>query len=554
VSTKASPSVLPDAALNQHLAVLGKTGSGKTYAAKGIVERLLDDQRQVCVLDPTGAWWGLRLAADGKGRGYNVVLIGGKHADIPLHERSGAAVARLVTEQHASVVLDTSGLTVGEYTRWFIDFAGTLYTTIREPLHLVIDEAHYFMPQGRVPDVDAGKMLHAGNRLMSGGRSLGIRGLLITQRPAKLHKDALTCADSLIAMRVIAPQDRAAIKEWVDGCGNPGDGKAVLDSLASLKKGEGWVWYPEGTYLQRVTFPPIKTYDSSATPKHGARSSPAVGEIDLGEVRKALADAVAEAEANDPKLLRQKLAAAQAELRKALSTPVSVNTEEVAELRVRLAAETGRADALERTLAAVRTAVGAPVPPTVTAPPAPRRIAPITTNGHPPKPPAKAAAGLTGAQQRVLDALAMWATIGEDSPSVAQVAFVARINPQGGHFSNTVGPLSSGEYISRERDGYMSLTDLGRRAANWPTGAASLAEYHDNIRALLKTGAQRKVFDAVVSAGGQTTVEAIGAATGIDPNGGHFSNSIGPLSTLGLIERSRGYVTPTELVFPRGLA
>src|SRR6267154_1592679 len=107
---------VPEAALQQHIAVLGKTGSGKTYAAKGIVERLLDQHRQVCTLDPTGAWWGLRLDADGKRKGYDVILLGGAHADIALAERSGAAVARLVTEQHASVVIDTSGLTVGEYT------------------------------------------------------------------------------------------------------------------------------------------------------------------------------------------------------------------------------------------------------------------------------------------------------------------------------------------------------------------------------------------------------------------------------------------------------
>jgi hypothetical protein len=63
-----------------------------------------------------------------------------------------------VTQQHASVVVDTSGFTVGEYTRWFIDFAGTLYTTIREPLHLVIDEAHHFMPQGKAPVVLASRL------------------------------------------------------------------------------------------------------------------------------------------------------------------------------------------------------------------------------------------------------------------------------------------------------------------------------------------------------------------------------------------------------------
>jgi len=197
--------LIPSAALNQHIAILGKTGSGKTYAAKGIVEGLLKQQRQVVVIDPTSAWWGLRLGKDGKSKGFDIVILGGERGDITLSAKSGDAVARLVTDQRASVVIDTGDLSVGEYVKWFTDFAGTLYTTIRSPLHLVIDEAHCFAPQGKVPDPAVGKMLHACNRLMSGGRSKGIRGILITQRPAKLHKDSLTCADSLIAMRVMAP-------------------------------------------------------------------------------------------------------------------------------------------------------------------------------------------------------------------------------------------------------------------------------------------------------------------------------------------------------------
>lgn len=317
---------LPDLPDSAHVAILGKTGSGKTYTAKRYVEGWLDAGRQVCVVDPTGAWWGLRLKRDGKTPAFPVVLLGGERGDLPLHERSGAAVARLVTEQRASVVVDTSDLTVGQYTRWFIDFAGTLYSTVRSPLRLVIDEAHYFAPQGRVPDPDAGRMLHACNRLMSGGRSRGIAGMLITQRPQKLHKDSLTCADALIAMRVLAPQDRAAVKEWVDACGAPKVGAAVLDSLAQLGRGEGWFWHPETGAPRRVKFPAIATYDSSATPT-GGDERPAPTAIDLEEVRAAMAEAVAEAKANDPKALRAEIERLRAEMTKA---PTAVDGQAVA--------------------------------------------------------------------------------------------------------------------------------------------------------------------------------------------------------------------------------
>lgn len=316
--------ILPHKALDSHTAVLGKTGSGKTFAIKGAVEWLIEHGRRVCIIDPTGAWWGLRFGVDGRSPGLKVLILGGEHGDMPLPVRGGEAVARLVVEQGVSVVIDTSGMGVGERGLWFTEFATALFRLNRDPLHLVIDEAHLFAPQGKVPDPQTGKMLHAANTLMSGGRSRGIRGVLITQRPQKLHKDALTCADALVAMRVMHPLDRQAVKDWIDGCGDPKQGKEVLDSLANLEKGEGWVWWPEGKVLTRGRFPAIRTFDSSATPtgssKHHAPKNGA--EVDLGEIRKALAEAAAEAEANDPKRLRAEVARLTGELKKASKAAV----------------------------------------------------------------------------------------------------------------------------------------------------------------------------------------------------------------------------------------
>lgn len=105
---------IPPEALNQHIAVMGKTGSGKSYAVKGVVEDLITMGEQVCIIDPTSAWWGLRLAADGKAKGLDIIILGGPHGDVPLSKHSGRAVASLVTQQGASVVCDTSSMTVAE--------------------------------------------------------------------------------------------------------------------------------------------------------------------------------------------------------------------------------------------------------------------------------------------------------------------------------------------------------------------------------------------------------------------------------------------------------
>lgn len=128
----------------------------------------------------------------------------------------------------------------------------------------------------------------------------------------------------------------------------------------------------------------------------------------------------------------------------------------------------------------------------------------------------------------------------------------------GGHFSNTVGPLSSNGLVVRER-GQMQLTDTGRSIANTIDAPASLDEYHNVLRQRVRkmksaSGRTIDMLDTVIAAGGEAlTTEEIGAAIGIDHTGGHFSNTIGPLSTAGLITRSSGIVRPTEVLFPSGL-
>lgn len=177
---------IPAAALAHHIAILGKTGSGKTYTAKGIVEKLLADGARVCVVDPTGAWWGLKSSHTGKSGGFPVVVFGGSHPDLPLGGAHGKALAEVVGGSSTPAVIDTSQLTVGERTQFFTDFASELLRKNRGPLHLVIDEAHLFAPQsgGRGSgDIKSNQLLHAANNLVSLGRSRGLRIILITQRP-----------------------------------------------------------------------------------------------------------------------------------------------------------------------------------------------------------------------------------------------------------------------------------------------------------------------------------------------------------------------------------
>lgn len=92
---------LPDAALDDDRLFFGGTaGAGKTYTAMGAVERLLARGARVVIPDPLSVWWGLRLAGDGRQpSGFDVVIFGGPHGDIPLTEHAAALIAELKRER-----------------------------------------------------------------------------------------------------------------------------------------------------------------------------------------------------------------------------------------------------------------------------------------------------------------------------------------------------------------------------------------------------------------------------------------------------------------------
>ncbi|TIP13175.1 ATP-binding protein [Mesorhizobium sp.] len=302
---------IPAAVLERHIGILGKTGSGKSNTAKTIAERIMFEGGRVCVIDPTGTWWGIRLRPDGaKKSKFEPVIFGGNHADIPIAGEHGAAVGEAIATASSSAIIDTRLMTVGARTKFFTAFAEALLRTNSGPLHLIIDEAHLFAPQGRVNDPQSGAMVGAANNLVSLGRGIGLRIILISQRPAKLHKDSLTQIETLVAMRLIAPQDRKAIDDWIGEWADPGKGKEITASLASLPTGTAWVWSPEIDLLEKVTFPLAATFDSGKPSAHQQALEP----IDVKSMGDRLDTIRQEVLANDPVRLRREIAALQAKL------------------------------------------------------------------------------------------------------------------------------------------------------------------------------------------------------------------------------------------------
>ena len=282
---------LPAAALDGRLAIVGTSGSGKTYAAKGLVERLLDQGARVCVVDPLGVWWGLRDGAEGPGvpGPHPVVVFGGRHADVALDEGMGGALGRLVGAQRIACVVDVSDLGSAALRRSFMTaFTGALHAANTEPLHLVLDEADLWAPQRAQPD--GFDLLQRVEEIVRRGRIRGFVPWLITQRPAVLHKDVLSQADVLVSMKLTSSQDRDAVGRWIEGQADRAEGRRILAALPRLVRGEGWVWAPSDGVLERVAFPRIATFDSSAMPARPERTAAPGGLAapDLAALRMAL--------------------------------------------------------------------------------------------------------------------------------------------------------------------------------------------------------------------------------------------------------------------------
>jgi hypothetical protein len=557
---------IPEKILDQHVAVLGKTGAGKSSALRHLAEHLLDRKKRVCIIDPKGDWWGLKFDANGERLKSPVVTFGNfkeeKATDIPINDRAGREVAQLIASGNRPCVIGFRGWMPAQMTRFWLDFAPALFNANAGELYLFIDEVHNFAPKGRVMDPEAGKSLHWTNRLMSEGRGVGLVCLIASQRPQKVHNDTLTCCESLIAMRVIHAADRQAMKDWIDGCGDPAQGKEMLAQVASLPRGEAYVWSPEiGFGPQRTKFPMFETFDSFAPPQLQKKVSDRGWEgKDLEAIKEKLAKVIEEEKANDPRELKTKISKLHAEIA-ALTVkgkireemppaPVKIERVEVAvfdaEARkeiIELATQCAdmarsvaklshdvfhRLDQIDQKKAIVfalksyrdesrpQNIIGR----TVRAP-AQRFTKAEMTGGD---------SGLDANRQKILDVFAMLEQR-RISTNRDTVARWLDLHPTGGRYGTNLGWLRAEGYL----DG-STLTEKGRGAArSMATGYdAALVPLDEPQRAIMAVLRNRETF----------TRETLAAALGLHPTGGRFGTNLGRLRTMELIpERGEIYLT-----------
>jgi hypothetical protein len=309
---------LPLDTVTHELGIVAQKGAGKSYCASVLMEEMVGQGLFVGYIDPLGIAWGIRSSADGESAGLPVLILGGRHGDLPLDPAAGTIVSQFVLEQRQPFILDLSLFEDEEQQRQFVaDFIEGFRPHEEVLLHLIVDESDIFAPQ--IPQSSAAqRSLRAMNQLTRRYRYKGIGVTLITQRPAELHKSVLGQIDLLIALRVVSPQDIKALDEWIKRNASEAERGQFLATLSGLETGRAWIWSPQWLRLfQQVAIRTRNTYDSSQTPKVGVkRSAPKqLAEIDLTHLNEQMAALIEQMRTQDPAWLRARIGELENQLR-----------------------------------------------------------------------------------------------------------------------------------------------------------------------------------------------------------------------------------------------
>lgn len=551
---------IPEAVLAQHTAILGKTGSGKSSTGRLAVEQVAADGFRVCILDTIKSdWWGLTSSADGKKPGLPFKILGGPRGHVPLHSSAGKAIGHLVGQGKLPLsILDMADFEPGGVQKFFSDFAAELMRSMRGILYLVVEEAHEVAPKERAGFGAENLSIHWAKKLATAGRSKGIRLIVLTQRVQSLHNAVLGSCETVIAHRLTTPADQAPIVAWLKANADRKAQAAVADSLSSLPTGTAWVCSGEAKIFEKIAFPKFKTYDNAATPTgddfdHDVKTA----QVDQAELRAIIGDALKEAEANDPKALKAKVAQLTKELSGKAPTAIDPEAERKAkvrgEARGRAAGfdegrRVGFAEGEKAALKKAQSALGAiqADEPTLAALP-PRAVAPSIVKASPtPRPAPKMAYGagtqMPKAERLVLTALAQYPA----GRTKVQIAILTGYASSGGGFNNALSALRTKGWLTGH--GQLSITDVGIEALGeyepLPSGEALLQHWLNQL-----AKAERAALLVLAQAWPRAlTKEEVADQAGYEAKGGGFNNALSRLRTLELIS-GRGELRASDDLF-----
>jgi DNA helicase HerA-like ATPase len=232
-------------------AILGASGSGKSYLAGVLCEETLETGGVLVIIDPEGETHTLAECPRYKGR---VVIVGGDYAMYPLEQKliESQVVAAV---NGVSTIFDLSHY-VHDHAkqRWFTMIVNSLFDAQQRMgdncynLRLVVEECHIFIPQNMAElwrpkgkslntqdtpleeMVEDGSSLVAAAKIAKRGRKRVLNVAWITQRPASMHKDMLGQCNRVWGGHLEMKLDYKAVAPFLSG-------DITFEQVKALKSG-----------------------------------------------------------------------------------------------------------------------------------------------------------------------------------------------------------------------------------------------------------------------------------------------------------------------------
>lgn len=250
-------------------AILGLPNSGKSYTAMKIAEECLDNKIPITVLDPVGIWHNLKKGK-GQNKGYEIIVAGGRYADIPLTIESAPKIMHAAIANNIPVIFDLFSLEMSEKVTWIKVLSAILEVLLYHndkygPRHIFIEEAGEFCPQNLKPQHVV--VFSWVQRLTTIGRNMKLGVTFINQRAEDISKTILENCNITLLHKQRGKNSIKNIKAWLEGNGIE-NYEEILQSIPRLGKGECWVLHEHGDTLrikveQKKTFHPNPEINSA---------------------------------------------------------------------------------------------------------------------------------------------------------------------------------------------------------------------------------------------------------------------------------------------------
>jgi hypothetical protein len=206
---------LPSKFYGEKTVIISKSGFGKSYTARVIIEDGIKTGQSFVILDPQDAYLNMP-----------------EFEYIPAENvKSPKALGVLISQSNRNIVIQLRKLSIEKQNDFVKDFLTEYRKTARKGIQtIVMDEAHKFAPEMQKT---AAKEITRG--MAQEDRSYGIGFIAITQRISRLDKTILSQADNIAIGRVTSNVDKKAVDNYLDN-------KEDIDKIAKLERGEFYLY------------------------------------------------------------------------------------------------------------------------------------------------------------------------------------------------------------------------------------------------------------------------------------------------------------------------